>query len=76
MDVPYDLLINWLEQNGEFKRYVEDKYRTEYEYYRRFKEKNGRRCPIARSALKRMVQLALQSKDSENLLIKLLKNEL
>jgi hypothetical protein len=57
MNVPYDLLIRWLNTNNEFREYTQNKYKTELEYFDRFRKRNGTNCPIARSAIKRIFQL-------------------
>jgi len=65
MDVPYGLLSKWLKENDGFRKYIEDRYKTELEYYQRFEAKNGRNCPIAKSALRRIFQLEITSSARE-----------
>lgn len=65
MNVPYDIVIRWLEEDDQFRRYVEDKYKTEYQYYRRFRDKNGTRCPIARSAARRIFEFEFAIRGTE-----------
>jgi hypothetical protein len=54
MNIPYDLLTKWINEDQGFIDYVKANYRYEYEYYHRFRQSSGPNCPIARAAVKRI----------------------
>lgn len=54
MDVPYDILIRWINDDQGFIDYVKANYRYEYDYYHRFRQSAGPNCPIAKAAVKRI----------------------
>jgi hypothetical protein len=54
MNIPYDLLTKWINEDQGFIDYVKANYRYEYEYYHRFRKSSGPNCPIARAAVKRI----------------------
>jgi hypothetical protein len=54
MNIPYDLLTRWINEDQGFIDYVKANYSYEYEYYLRFRKSSGPDCPIARAALKRI----------------------
>lgn len=72
MNLPYDVLIRRMEYDDMFKEYAKNKYPTEYEYWKRFRDANGIQCPIARSAIKRMMMLSLSEKDPNDLIFKIM----
>ena len=67
MDVPYDTIVSWLEVNQDFIDYVKAHYSYEYEYYCRYRQTKGPKCPIARAAAKRIFVLEL-GRDSAHIL--------
>lgn len=59
MNIPFDLLTKWINEDQGFIEYVKANYSYEYEYYHRFRKSSGPDCPIARAALKRIFNAEL-----------------
>lgn len=57
MDVPFDRMVRKINEDEQFRLFLEKEFPDEYAWYKRFSARNGPACFFARSALRRIFQL-------------------
>jgi len=62
MNIPVDLLIEIIEKSEDCRAYLNNKYQHEHDIWTRFSKRNGKSCPFARAAIKRIFQLEYAEK--------------
>lgn len=60
MIIPYDSLLNLILNNSEIHNYIKITYPSKYEYFDRFRKRNGNNCRFVRAYLKEIYLLDKQ----------------